>query len=63
MRIFHGLFSAMVEVRVYDNYVRCVGLIDPNLPEKNTDPPASTLIDSGTRKDVLLQYSLGGGVP
>ena len=56
LRIFHELFSDMFEVRVYDDYVRYVVLIDPDLPEEDTDPPESTLIDSGTRKDFLAEY-------
>ena len=56
MRVFHELFSDMFEVRVYDNYVRYVVLTNPNLPAKNTDPPSSTLKDSGTRKEFLAQY-------
>ena len=56
LRIFHELFSDMFEVRVYDDYVRYVVLINPNLPEEDTDPPDSTLIPSGTRKDFLADY-------
>ena len=31
-------------------------LNDPELPEEDTDPPESTLIDSGTRKEFLAEY-------
>ena len=56
LRVFHELFSDMFEVRVYDKFVRYVVLTDPNLPDEDTDPPDSTLIPSGTRKDFLAEY-------
>ena len=56
MRIFHELFSVMFQVRVYDSFVRYVVLINPNLPERDTDPPPSTLIKAGTRKEFLAEY-------
>ena len=34
LRIFHELFSDMFEVRVYDDYVRYVVLINPNYPQR-----------------------------
>ena len=47
----------MFEVRVYDGAVRYVVLNDPELPELDSDPPDSTLIDpAGTRKDFLAEY-------
>ena len=46
----------MFEVRVYDNAVRYVVMTNPNLPEEDSDPPDSTLIPSGTRKDFLAEY-------
>ena len=47
----------MFQVRTYDNnYVRYVVMTNPNLPEEDTDPPDSTLIPSGTRKDFLAEY-------
>ena len=56
MRIFYELFPDMFTVKVYDNYVRYVVMTNPALPPKDTDPPASSLVDSGTRQDFLAEY-------